>query len=95
MFVHRHRQDDFFVVGLNKSPYFGVGNTNLKIDISMRKVYSLLQGVLDLTQCPDIVEVWCGESKLTGVDFATECPALETLICYDSKIEALNLSSYA
>lgn len=52
-----------------------------------------LQGVLDLSQCPDIVEVWCGESKLTGVDFATESPALETLICYDSKIEALNLAS--
>lgn len=52
-----------------------------------------LQGVLDLSQCPDVVEVWCGESKLTGVDFAEECPALETLICYDSKIESLNLAS--
>lgn len=52
-----------------------------------------LQGVLDLTQNPNIVEVWCGESSLTGVNFATECLALETLICYDSKIETLNLSS--
>ena len=52
-----------------------------------------LTGVLDLTQCPNIVEVWCGESQFTGVNFAAETPALETLICYDSKIESLNLSS--
>lgn len=52
-----------------------------------------LSGVLDLTQCPDLVEVWCGESQLTGVNFASEASALETLICYDSKIESLNLAS--
>lgn len=49
--MHRHRQDDFFVVGLNKSPYFGVGNTNLKIDISMRKFYSLFVIALMVVAC--------------------------------------------
>ena len=52
-----------------------------------------LAGVLDLSECPNLQEVWCGESQLQGVDLSNEHNALETIICYDSRIESLDLST--
>lgn len=52
-----------------------------------------LAGTLDLSACTALVELWCGESQLQGLNLANEHPALETIICYDSRIESLDLST--
>lgn len=51
-----------------------------------------LAGTLDISKNTKLVELWCAESSLTGINFASEHPNLTTIISYDSKISTLDLS---
>lgn len=51
-----------------------------------------LSGTLDLSRCPNLVEVWCAETKLNEVKFADTMPELKVIVSYDSDIAALDLS---
>lgn len=51
-----------------------------------------LAGTLDVSKNTKLVELWCAESSLTGVQFASSHPELTTIISYDSKISSLDLS---
>lgn len=51
-----------------------------------------LAGTLDVSKNTKLVELWCAESSLTGVQFASSHPDLTTIISYDSKISSLDLS---
>ena len=52
-----------------------------------------LTGVIDLSNNTKLVEVWCAESKVTGLNLANDHSALETIVSYYSDIETLDLST--
>lgn len=52
-----------------------------------------LSGTLDISNNSKLVELWCAESNLTGVNFGAQHPDLTTIVSYDSKIASLDLSS--
>ena len=51
-----------------------------------------LAGTLDVSNNTKLVELWCAESSLTGIEFASSHPDLTTIISYDSQISSLDLS---
>ncbi len=51
-----------------------------------------LEGTLDVSNNTALQVLWCGESKLQGINFAVEHPELKELVCYDSRIASLDLT---
>lgn len=52
-----------------------------------------LAGIIDLSANTKLVEVWCAESKVEGLNLANEHAALTTIISYYSSIASLDLST--
>lgn len=52
-----------------------------------------LTGVIDLSNNTKLVELWCAESKVTGVNLSNDHSALDKIVSYYSEIESLDLST--
>ena len=52
-----------------------------------------LTGVIDLSNNTKLVEVWCAESKVSGLNLSNDHSSLEKIVSYYSDIESLDLST--
>ncbi len=52
-----------------------------------------LTGVIDLSNNTKLVEVWCAESKVQGLNLANDHSALDKIVSYYTDIESLDLST--